>query len=103
MTRFLSLAFTLFFVATSLGETIPPIPRLLPPEGIEIPAEVRERLENGLAAAKKRFKDAEKHDLAADVEIYLKAVEYALLHRELYDAKDFAKADAALPEANKRR
>src|SRR5688500_9417444 len=102
MIRFLSLAFALCFVAVAAGQTIPPIPRLLPPEGIDIPAEVRERLEDSLAAAKKRFTAVEQHDLAADVEVYLKAVEYALLHREFYGAKDFAKANAALAEANKR-
>jgi hypothetical protein len=38
----------------------------------------------------------------ADIDIYLKAVEFALLHREFYVPKDFEKADWALAQANKR-
>jgi len=80
----------------------PPIPRVLPPEGLEIPAEVRAQLEARLAATKKRMEAHKEHALLPDVEIFTKAVEFALLHREFYVPKDFAKADWALDEANKR-
>src|SRR3989442_11948435 len=80
------------------ADAIPPIPRVLPPEGLEIPADVRTRLETRLATTKKRLDGVSN----PDVEIFTKAVEYALLHREFYVEKDFAKADWALDEANKR-
>ncbi len=81
---------------------IPPIKRVLPPEGLEIPADVRERLEARLAATKERMDAYKEHALLPDVEIFTKAVELALIHREFYVPKDFAKGDWALDEANKR-
>ena len=92
----------LLCAAQPAAAEIPPIPRVLPPEGLEIPADVRERLEAGLAATKKRLEAYKDHALLPDVEIFTKAVELALVHREFYVAKDFAKADWALDEANKR-
>jgi hypothetical protein len=93
----------------SAADSIPPIPRVLPPEGLEIPADVRSRLETRLTATKKRLEaikeDLQKpgaYSLKPDVEIFTKAVELALLHREFYIEKDFGKADWALDEANKR-
>jgi hypothetical protein len=101
------LAAVVFFVSTlafwhSAAAEIPPIPRVLPPEGLEIPADVRERLETRLAATKKRMQAHKDHTDLPDVEIFTKAVELALIHREFYVPKDFAKADWALDEANKR-
>jgi dienelactone hydrolase len=81
---------------------LPPIPRLLPPEGIEIPADVRQRLEARLAASKERLAAVQDRVYRADVEIFTKAVELALLHREFYSEKDFAKADWALDQADER-
>src|SRR5688500_483796 len=96
---------TLLFVWPAAAEEIlppiPPIKRVLPPEGLEIPAEVRQRLETRLAATKKRLESVDRNR-RADVEIFTKAVDYALLHREFYAEKDFAKADWALDEANRR-
>ncbi|HEX5102413.1 MAG TPA: alpha/beta hydrolase-fold protein [Pirellulaceae bacterium] len=92
-------------IAPAAAEDLPPIPpiqRVLPPEGLEIPAEIRQRLEARLAATKKRLEGAEDSVYRADVEVFTKAVELALLHREFYAEKDFAKADWALDEANKR-
>ncbi len=110
MTSRLTFSVACFLSLTVLAADIPPISRVLPPEGLEIPADVRSRLETGLAAAKKRLDEAnEQHGRSpqiiqtrADIEIFLKAVEYALLHREFYVPKDFEKADWALAEANKR-
>ncbi|MBW8886075.1 MAG: hypothetical protein JF612_15155, partial [Planctomycetia bacterium] len=48
-----------FLCLTSFAaDSIAPIPRVLPPEGLEIPADVRSRLETGLTAAKKRLEAA---------------------------------------------
>jgi len=83
-------------------QPIPPIPRLLPPEGIEIPPEVRQRLEGRLAATRERLEQIEDRVYKADIEVFTKAVELALHHIEFYNEKDFAKADWALDVANDR-
>jgi predicted esterase len=94
------LAIAAFHIPTVAAE-IPPIKRVLPPEGLEIPADVRERLETRLEATKKRL-DEINSSFKEDVKIFTKAVELALLHREFYTPKDFAKADWALDQANQR-
>jgi len=86
----------------SASAQIPPIQRVLPPEGLEIPADVRERLESRLAATKKRMEAHQFEKLLPDVEIFTKAIELALIHREFYAPRDFAKADWALDQANER-
>jgi hypothetical protein len=78
------------------------IVRVLPPEGLEIPADVRSRLDARLDATKKRLEAVRDVALKPDVEVFTKAVELALLHREFYVEKDFAKADWALDEASSR-
>lgn len=94
-------------LSSSLGQeqpvaAIPAIKRVLPPEGIAIPADVEKRLRDELAAATKRYELLKKHELAPDIEVFLKAVRYALELREFYTEKDFAKADTLLKEANSR-
>jgi len=84
------------------ADAIPPIERVLPPVGLEIPADVRARLEKRLAETKERLKTISDPALVPDVEIFTKAVELALLHREFYVERDFAKADWALDQANQR-
>src|SRR5262245_37729729 len=84
------------------ADAIPPIPRVLPPEGLEISAEIRARLEKRLGETKQRLAAVQDDKFKPDVEIFTKAVELALLHREFYVERDFAKADWALDEANKR-
>jgi len=98
----IGLSLWLIAFACLAADSISPIPRVLPPEGLEIPAEVRTRLEVRLAATKKRLEGMKDETLKPDVEVFTKAVELALLHREFYVDRDFAKADWALDEANKR-
>jgi hypothetical protein len=81
---------------------IPAIKRVLPPAGIEIPAEVRDRLLKEVAAANKRCEALKDHPHLADVLVLLKAVSFAVDLNEFYDKKDFAKADVLLKEANAR-
>ncbi|MBL9152448.1 MAG: prolyl oligopeptidase family serine peptidase [Verrucomicrobiales bacterium] len=70
-------------------EGAPVIERRLPPVGLEIPAEIRGPLEARVTA----FLDnvwAEGNDpLVADAAIFGKAVRWALIHREIYDAKQW--------------
>jgi len=97
------LALVCLSTATGLAaDAIPPIPRVLPPEGLEIPADVRSRLETRLATTKKRLDGIRDAALKPDIEVFTKAVELALIHREFYVERDFAKADWALDEASKR-
>ena len=95
-------ALLLFLALPAAAAEIPPIARVLPPVGLEIPADVRTRLEKRLAETKQRLEPFRGKELAPDVEIFTKAVELALLHREFYVEKDFAKADWALDQANQR-
>src|SRR5437764_9522348 len=79
---FLSLLASLACLTALAADAIPQIPRVLPPEGLEIPAEVRSRLEMRLAMTKKRLEGVRDETLKPDVEIFTKAVELALLHHE---------------------
>jgi Putative esterase len=95
-------------LTTIAADAIPKIPRVLPPEGLEIQADVRSRLETRLAATRKSL-EADRSpwlfpsdQIHPDIDIFLKAVDYALRHREFYVPKDFEKADWALNEADKR-
>ncbi|WP_254507964.1 alpha/beta hydrolase-fold protein [Anatilimnocola floriformis] len=94
--------FSVPFAAAQSAPAIPPIKRVLPPEGIAIPADVEKRLRSELDAATKAYEPLQKHELAPDIEVFLKAVRYALDLHEFYTDKDFAKADTLLKEANNR-
>lgn len=81
---------------------IPPIKRLLPPAGIEVPDEVRKELEARLAELVPQVKAIADSAARADIEIFTKAVSYALRFGEFYDKKDFEKARWALKQAEQR-
>jgi len=84
---------------------IKPIERLLPPKGVDIGKEEREKLEAELQRLTKLTKDYNKlfADLMPDVWVYLKAVRWALDFDEFYDTKkDVEKAKAALRTAEHR-
>ncbi len=61
--------------------------RPVPPSGNAIPDAVREELTIGLAQLQKHIKDIGKHDLLPDVQIYEKAVRWALDYNEIFDGK----------------
>src|SRR6516165_4876482 len=88
--------FSAFALSSRAIHAADAIVRVLPPEGLEIPADVRSRLDARLDATKKRLEAVRDVALKPDVEVFTKAVELALLHREFYVEKDFAKADWAL-------
>jgi predicted esterase len=79
-----------------------PIPRSLPPEGIELPADVQAELRTSLDAIQKRLRERADDPRTSDVAIFTKAVEFALRHREFYVPKDADKAVALLAQASKR-
>src|SRR5438093_8387073 len=88
---FATLLLSLVAPTSRAADAIPSIPRVVPPEGLEIPADVRTRLETRLAATKKRLENIKEFPDAAsaatllrpdvkiftkpDVEIFTKAVE----------------------------
>lgn len=87
--------------APAAGAEIAPIARKLPPAGVKLEDDVRQKLEADLAKVSQRIKAAEaKHgdakpssekpgtdDLLADVRIYEKAVRLALAFDEFYKSK----------------
>lgn len=79
----------------------PEIERVLPPRGNALPAETRQSLTTQLGQLQKKLK-ANPLAGSADVEVYLKAVDYALRHDEFYAPADAAKATAALEQAARR-
>lgn len=97
------LASGLILAAGSFAQDSRPlIERVLPPEGLDIPAGQRHGWERRLEAARQRLARVEDAGLASDVEMLLKAVELAIAHREFYTPRDFAKADWALDLAEER-
>jgi poly(3-hydroxybutyrate) depolymerase len=66
---------------------IPPIERRLPPAGIGIPAETAAALEKRTTEFLENAWAVGNDPLAPDVAVFGKAVRFALLHGEIYDAK----------------
>ena len=88
---------------SSFAQELAPIERLLPPPGFEISAEQRQRLATRLDQLRGRLEALEAPAaVSADIKIYLKAVDYALLHGEFYKDTDVAVADRALDSAEAR-
>ena len=84
-----------------------PIPRRLPPAGIEIPADVAQKLAADLADLETAFARWEEsatrlRSLAPDVAIYLKAVRYALAHGEFWETVEAERASQLLDVARGR-
>lgn len=88
--------------AAARCDDVPPIPRRVPPVGIEVPADVRDELTRRLTALSDRFAAVASQALAPDVEICLKAVELALAHGEFYRKQDFDAARETLELAEQR-
>jgi predicted esterase len=118
----MSLVCLLVFSSASFAQDalppIPPIARVLPPVGLELPQEEREKLESRLADIEQRARaadltnalpraiteaDKSKKLLHADIEIFTKAVRFAIDLKEFYDLrKDIPKAHKLLDEAERR-
>jgi hypothetical protein len=59
--------------------------RPVPPPGSEVPADVRAEIQKGLADLQAEIKAVGNHELLPDVQIYEKAVRWALDYNEVYD------------------
>jgi hypothetical protein len=90
----------------NLAENVRPIP----PPGVAVPDADKARLTEGLtklraaidAAAKAQSKNPKLGDLLPDVEIYHKAVDWALRYGEVHKLPELKSADEALAEGLKR-
>ncbi|MDA1051879.1 MAG: hypothetical protein O3C40_15545 [Planctomycetota bacterium] len=89
-------------LCTSARSAEPIIERRLPPPGIEIPLADRERLAGEVSSLKEELLSVRDRAHSADVEVFVKAVDFALLHNEFYAAKDVEKADRLLKTARER-
>lgn len=103
MKRLTTLAIWLTIGMQSIADdALPLIPRRIPPQGVEMPESVRKPLQETAAKLRKDLEAARAHPLIEDVEIFVKAVDFALRHGEFYSAKDFPRATKALELARKR-
>ncbi len=100
----------LAFVAALPAQTPPPPAKRLPPAGIAIPDTARAELTAGAAAlrveidalALKLKTDPALSPLLPDVEVFHKAVDWALRYDEFFDAKQIATARKALATGRER-
>ncbi|HXT59745.1 MAG TPA: prolyl oligopeptidase family serine peptidase [Pirellulales bacterium] len=85
--------------AAALAAEPKPIPRVIPPAGIELSAEERQELQSAidelaskLKGAKVKLKEDNQKALLADVEVLLKGPSYALTNGEFYSPGDVKSA-----------
>ncbi len=100
-------ALALSSAATLHAEDLPPIKRVIPDQGKEIPLPDRQRLSGGVGELKKLIElHAAKSRYAADIQVFVKALDFALRFGEFYDEKDItkdvAKANWAMNQAKER-
>ena len=99
--KLFSLIALVIFSSAVTAQEIKPIPRKVPPQGIKITDVDKGKIEqtyNQLISKLSKINHTQK----ADVEIYAKAVKYALINNEFYKPKDIAKALKLLEIANKK-
>jgi predicted esterase len=79
----------------------PEIERRLPPLGIEIPEQDQQRLKAQLRELQQELRSLDSK-YVPDAEVFLKAVDYALRHGEIYNEKEIPRAYKALELAKQR-
>ncbi|HEX3135658.1 MAG TPA: hypothetical protein VHX44_19000 [Planctomycetota bacterium] len=100
-------ALALSLAPTLRAEDLPPIKRVIPDQGKELPGPDRQRLSGGVGDLQKLVElQAAKSPYVADIQVFLKALDFALRYNKFYDekniTKDVAKADWALNQAKER-
>src|SRR5688572_12340417 len=98
------------FVAALPAQTPPPPAKRLPPAGVSIPSEARAELTAGAAAfrhdldalAARLAKNPRLHALIPDLEVFHKAVDWALRYDEFFDVKQVDVARRLLVEGRER-
>ena len=99
MRTFAIIVVLLVFVAPASADEWKPIPRRLPPEGHALTAEHRKQLEDTLRGMDDRLRRLQRDP---DVEIYPKALRFALRFDEFYKDTDFKKAQDLVEWARQR-
>ncbi len=97
-------------VADGPKDNLPAEVRPIPPAGIEVPAEARAELEKGLAelnalllaTQKAQAKHPRLADLLPDIEVYHKAVDWALRYNEVHKPGELKAAAELLAEGTRR-
>lgn len=79
-------------------DNLPDNVRPVPGPGSTIPDADRDEIKKGLAELQQLIKDCGKHDLLPDVQIYEKAVRWALDYNEIYDPAPPKDKKGALPK-----
>ncbi len=77
-----------FVHADGPSDNIPDNVRPVPPKGSAIPETTRAEIQTGLKELQELIAAIGKHELLPDVQIYEKAVRWALMYDEVYDAKN---------------
>ncbi|MEM7012266.1 MAG: alpha/beta hydrolase-fold protein [Verrucomicrobiota bacterium] len=85
------LALVVCFSSAFAQDPIEPIPRRIPPVGIDVPDEVRQQLLAELDKLDAALADLDPKD-RADIQVLLKGVRFALINGEFYQEKDFETA-----------
>lgn len=97
---------TALLVIGNLGQleaqSWPPIERRLPPVGIELTEDQHASLQTALDEAQQQLATLPDRTYVADIEMLLKAVRFALLHREFYKPEQVDWAHELLNLANQR-
>lgn len=83
--------FLLLFSVLANAQDYKEIPRRVPPKGIQLKVDQRKQIDVQLSKLRDALKGIE-HPLLADVTVYEKAINYALLHGEFYRKDDWKKA-----------
>lgn len=98
------LLFVCLFAASALAQdAIKPIPRRLPAKSdYTLPEPTKKNLEARIAEVEKFSREVKDNPLFADVDVYRKAVEFAIKHGEFYNEGDLKKAQACLTMARNR-
>jgi predicted esterase len=85
----------LLLLSFSYAQEIKSIPRKIPPQGISLSEKSLKQIKSELNKLETQLNKIE-HPLKADVEIYFKAVSFAVKNGEFYNKKDAAKALALI-------
>src|SRR5690348_3155537 len=96
---------SLLLASVARAQEWKPIPRRLPPAGTALSADQKQQLQEAWKKLDARIRAARpdlSDELLPDVEIYSKAIRFALDFDEFYRPQDFANANKLLAAANQR-
>ena len=83
-------------------DNLPDNVRPVPPVGVELPAADADEIKAGLAELQREMRYLTRNEFSPDVEIYEKAVRYAVEYREVFNAKEIPAVKKVLKEGLER-